>query len=77
MLPKARRSFFPPTIWIRRSSYVTDWQFLKQGQLIYTGSVEQLLAQHPQQSLEAIYLQMAGRLTDDHLVDALEGEHDA
>ncbi len=50
---------------------------LKQGQLIYTGSVEQLLAQHPQQSLEAIYLQMAGRLTDDHLVDALEGEHDA
>ncbi|SPX95021.1 ABC transporter ATP-binding protein [Lactiplantibacillus plantarum subsp. plantarum] len=45
--------------------------------MIYTGSVEQLLAQHPQQSLEAIYLQMAGRLTDDHLVDALEGEHDA
>lgn len=49
---------------------------LKQGQLIYTGTVEALLAQHPQQSLETIYLEMAGRPTNGALVDAIEGEPD-
>ncbi|KAF1305769.1 ABC transporter ATP-binding protein [Enterococcus saccharolyticus] len=34
---------------------------LKQGELLYNGSVADLLATAPSQSLEAIYLQMAGR----------------
>lgn len=34
---------------------------LKQGELLYNGSVTDLLATAPSQSLEAIYLQMAGR----------------
>ncbi|WP_048000847.1 ABC transporter ATP-binding protein [Lactiplantibacillus herbarum] len=46
---------------------------LKKGQLIYNGSVTELLAAHPQESLETIYLEMAGRATDDHLVETIEG----
>ena len=34
---------------------------LKKGELIYNGSVENLLAQSPNESLETIYLKMAGR----------------
>lgn len=34
---------------------------LKQGELIYNGSVSDLLAEHPNQSLEKIYLEMIGR----------------
>lgn len=34
---------------------------LKKGELIYNGSVETLLAQFPDESLETIYLKMAGR----------------
>ncbi|VDG18387.1 ABC transporter ATP-binding protein [Lactiplantibacillus mudanjiangensis] len=47
---------------------------LKKGQLIYNGSVADLLAAHPQESLETIYLQMAGRPTNDHLVETIEGD---
>lgn len=34
---------------------------LKKGELIYNGSVEDLLKEHPEESLETIYLEMAGR----------------
>lgn len=34
---------------------------LKKGELIYKGSVEDLLKEHPEESLETIYLEMAGR----------------
>lgn len=47
---------------------------LKQGKLIYNGSVNDLLAQHDNESLESIYLKMAGRQGDGHLVDDIEGE---
>lgn len=46
---------------------------LKQGELIYQGSVAELRNQNEQRSLEEIYLQMAGR-KDDTIVDSLEGE---
>lgn len=48
---------------------------LKKGQLIYTGSVTELLAQHENETLEQIYLQMAGRQDDGHLIDDIEGDH--
>jgi len=47
---------------------------LKTGELIYNGSVKDLLAQHDNESLEEIYLQMAGRQGDGHLVDDIEGD---
>ncbi|ETY75173.1 ABC transporter ATP-binding protein [Lactiplantibacillus fabifermentans] len=47
---------------------------LKKGELIYNGSVSQLLAVHPEQSLETIYLQMAGQAANGQLVDEIEGE---
>ena len=34
---------------------------LKKGELIFYGTVEDLKAQHPDQSLETIYLGLAGR----------------
>lgn len=37
---------------------------LKQGELIYNGSVETLLAQHAGESLEEIYLNMTGRQSE-------------
>ncbi|MFC6314492.1 ABC transporter ATP-binding protein [Lapidilactobacillus achengensis] len=48
---------------------------LKQGEMIYNGSVADLLAAHPQESLETIYLQMVGRQSaEGHLVADLNGE---
>lgn len=47
---------------------------LKTGQLIYNGSVKELMAQHAGESLEDIYLKMAGRQGDSHLVDDIEGD---
>lgn len=47
---------------------------LKTGKLIYNGSVQDLLAQHAGKSLEEIYLEMAGRQGDSHLVDDIEGD---
>lgn len=49
---------------------------LKQGKLIYNGSVKALLAGYPDQSLESIYLQMAGRSSDQALL-AVESEGDS
>lgn len=49
---------------------------LKQGQLIYNGSVKDLLAAHPDQSLENIYLQMAGRASNQALQAVEEGTQD-
>ena len=46
---------------------------LKKGSLIYNGSVADLRAQHENQSLETIYLQLAGRQDDDHRVADIEG----
>ncbi|MCH4008183.1 ABC transporter ATP-binding protein [Companilactobacillus sp.] len=48
---------------------------LKKGQLIYNGTVQDLLDQHPGQSLENIYLGMAGRTDDEQLVSDIEGGH--
>lgn len=45
---------------------------LKKGQLIYNGNTEDLLAQSPGESLEAIYLKMAGRQSDSEVVAQLE-----
>ena len=47
---------------------------LKQGELIYNGSVQNLLNQHENESLEEIYLGMAGRIDDQEMVDDIEGE---
>lgn len=47
---------------------------LKQGHLIYNGSVNDLLAQNNNESLESIYLKMAGRQDDGQLVDDIEGD---
>lgn len=47
---------------------------LKKGELIYNGSVADLRAQHDNESLEEIYLGMAGRQSDGHLVDNIEGD---
>lgn len=47
---------------------------LKQGELIYNGSVQNLLAEHENESLEEIYLGMAGRIDDQEMVDDIEGE---
>lgn len=51
---------------------------LKNGELLYNGSVEDLLAQHPQESLETIYLKMAGRSAEEgHLLtDVAEEFHE-
>lgn len=48
---------------------------LKQGELIYNGSVQNLLDQHENESLEEIYLGMAGRIDDQEMVDDIEGEN--
>lgn len=47
---------------------------LKKGELIYNGSVDNLLAQSPNETLESIYLKMAGRQSDSQLVERIEGE---
>lgn len=47
---------------------------LKQGELIYNGSVQNLLNQHENESLEEIYLGIAGRIDDQEMVDDIEGE---
>lgn len=48
---------------------------LKKGEMIYNGSVDALLAQSPNESLESIYLQMAGRHADEEqALDALAGD---
>lgn len=49
---------------------------LKRGELIYNGSVDDLLAQSPNESLEGIYLKMAGRQADTQLIERLEGDTD-
>ncbi|CAJ1176950.1 ABC superfamily ATP binding cassette transporter, ABC protein [Companilactobacillus paralimentarius DSM 13238 = JCM 10415] len=47
---------------------------LKKGVLIYNGSVQNLLNQNNDESLEEIYLKMAGRQNGDGLVDDIEGD---
>lgn len=47
---------------------------LKKGELIYNGNTDDLLAQSPGESLEAIYLKMAGRKSE--VEEALRGEVD-
>ncbi|XUD13467.1 ABC transporter ATP-binding protein [Enterococcus sp. AZ170] len=47
---------------------------LKKGELIYNGSVDELLAQSPNESLETIYLKMAGRQADTQGLDTIEGD---
>lgn len=47
---------------------------LKKGILIYNGSVQNLLDQNNDESLEEIYLKMAGRQNGDDLVDDIEGD---
>ncbi|MCB5953887.1 ABC transporter ATP-binding protein [Enterococcus sp. CWB-B31] len=49
---------------------------LKKGELIYNGSVKQLLEQSPNESLEAIYLKMAGRQSDTLLESIEDNEHE-
>ncbi|WP_413628105.1 ABC transporter ATP-binding protein [Fructilactobacillus vespulae] len=49
---------------------------LKDGSLIYDGSVQALLADHPNQSLETVYLEMAGRKTDQADIDKLTEDGD-
>lgn len=47
---------------------------LKKGELIYNGSVADLLETAPNESLETIYLKMVGRQADQQAITALEGE---
>lgn len=50
-----------------------DLAILKQGELIYNGTVDELLAHSGNQSLEQTYLQMTGRASDTQAVEELEG----
>lgn len=51
---------------------------LKKGELLYNGSVDDLLAQSPNESLETIYLKMAGRLSQEgHLLEDVEESHES
>ncbi|MFD2729577.1 ABC transporter ATP-binding protein [Enterococcus camelliae] len=45
---------------------------LKQGELLYNGTVADLLLTAPNQSLEAIYLNMTGKKESEATIDALE-----
>ncbi|KAF9404248.1 hypothetical protein HW555_014442 [Spodoptera exigua] len=47
---------------------------LKKGELIYNGSVETLLEHAPNESLETIYLKMAGRQSDIPATETIVGE---
>jgi ABC-2 type transport system ATP-binding protein len=47
---------------------------LKKGELLYNGSVDALLAQNPDLSLEAIYLKMTGRSAEDSSLIEQGGE---
>jgi len=47
---------------------------LKKGELLYNGSVADLLAQHPSLSLETIYLQMTGRSQEEAILAEAEEE---
>ena len=47
---------------------------LKKGELIYNGSVDNLLQDYPNESLESVYLKMAGRQADGDLITEIE-EH--
>lgn len=49
-----------------------DLAILKQGELLYNGSVVDLLNAHPGASLESIYLKMTGRQSDEDLIAELE-----
>ncbi|WP_407855188.1 ABC transporter ATP-binding protein [Enterococcus hailinensis] len=49
-----------------------DLAILKQGELLYNGSVVDLLNAHPGASLENIYLKMTGRQSDEDLIAELE-----
>lgn len=50
---------------------------LKKGQLIYFGTIEQLKDLHPEQSLESIYLGLAGRKDEsEHLLEEV-GDYEA
>lgn len=45
---------------------------LKKGELIYNGSVDNLLQDYPNESLESVYLKMAGRQSDGDLISEIE-----
>lgn len=47
---------------------------LKKGELIYNGSVDSLLQDYPNESLESVYLKMAGRQADGDLITEIEGD---
>lgn len=47
---------------------------LKKGELIYNGSVDSLLENYPNESLESVYLKMAGRQADGDLISEIEEE---
>lgn len=47
---------------------------LKKGELIYNGSVETLLEHAPNESLETIYLKMAGRQSDVPAAETISGD---
>ncbi|GAF39316.1 ABC transporter, ATP-binding protein [Agrilactobacillus composti DSM 18527 = JCM 14202] len=49
---------------------------LRQGELIYNGSLDDLLATEPNESLETIYLKMAGRQADAQQINAIAGDDD-
>lgn len=45
---------------------------LKKGELIYNGSVDNLLQDYPNEWLESVYLKMAGRQADGDLISEIE-----
>lgn len=45
---------------------------LKKGELIYNGSVDNLLQDYPNETLESVYLKMAGRQADGDLISEIE-----
>ncbi|NDR76525.1 ATP-binding cassette domain-containing protein, partial [Lactobacillus sanfranciscensis] len=50
---------------------------LKNGEMIFNGSVKSLLEAHPKESLETIYLNLIGRKNNQSEIEQLEGDSHA
>ena len=61
MLRKGKTVIFSTHVLDTAQQLCDQLVILKKGELLYNGSVDELLAQNPDLSLEAIYLKMTGR----------------
>lgn len=70
---KGKTVIFSTHVLATAQEFCDELAILRHGELIYTGSVKQLLSTMPDASLETIYLKMAGRQADQATVNDLEG----